>query len=211
MKSKLAVACAALVALACGRSEEPATSRPAKSATVEIAPPAQASPPASATPPAPAAAPKPRCVVPSPSTPAPKAERAKSCPADPTGNLSLRRGHVTFTDAPGAPKVEVELAVDPASRERGLMYRTGMPEDAGMLFSWPEERVRSFWMHNTCIPLDMLFIDAQGFIVGILEQVPTMNDESRSIPCPAAHVLELNAGWTRARGVSAGQRARIEP
>lgn len=216
MKSRLALASAALVALACGRSEEPAGSRPARAATVDVASPGpRATPAPSAPPPSPpspsAVADKPRCVVPTAATPQPRAEKAKSCPADPTGNLPLGRGHVTFTDAPGSPRVEVELADRPETRERGLMYRTGMPEDAGMLFSWPSEQVRSFWMHNTCIPLDMLFIDARGFIVGILEQVPTMNDESRSIPCPAAHVLELNAGWTRAHGISAGQRLRIEP
>lgn len=216
MKSRLALASAALVALACGRSEEPAGSRPARAATVNVASPgARATPAPSAPPPSPpspsAVADKPRCVVPTAATPQPRAEKAKSCPSDPTGNLPLSRGHVTFTDAPGSPRVEVELADRPETRERGLMYRTGMPEDAGMLFSWPSEQVRSFWMHNTCIPLDMLFIDARGFIVGILEQVPTLNDESRSIPCPAAHVLELNAGWTRAHGIAAGQRLRIEP
>ncbi|MBK8994309.1 MAG: DUF192 domain-containing protein [Myxococcales bacterium] len=216
MKSRLALASAALVALGCGRSEEPAGSRPAKAAPVVVASPGPRAASAPSAPPTPppspsAVADKPRCVVPSPATPQPRAEKAKNCPADPTGNLPLGRGHVTFADAPGSPRVEVELADRPETRERGLMYRTGMPDDAGMLFSWPNEQVRSFWMHNTCIPLDMLFIDARGFIVGILEQVPTMNDESRSIPCPAAHVLELNAGWTRAHGITAGQRLRIEP
>jgi uncharacterized protein len=79
-----------------------------------------------------------------------------------------------------------------------------------MLFSWTAESARTFWMHNTCIPLDMLFIAADGFITGILEQVPTLNDDPRGVPCPAAHVLELNAGWTRAHGVRAGMRAVIE-
>jgi len=202
-----------LLALACGRSEEPAGARPARAATVHVAPPV-AQPLASPAPtptPAPTVAEKPACVVPSSPSPLPKQDKASICPADPTGNPTLARGHVTFGEAPGRPRVEVELADRPDSRERGLMYRTGMPEDQGMLFSWSQEQVRSFWMHNTCIPLDMLFIDAKGFIVGILEQVPVLNDASRSIPCPAAHVLELNAGWTRAHGVVAGQRVRIEP
>jgi uncharacterized membrane protein (UPF0127 family) len=167
--------------------------------------------PAASRPPGEGKPQKPRCVVPFDSTPAPRAEKAPRCPDDPVGNLELARGQVTFPEAPGAPPVEVELADAPHSRERGLMYRTGMPEDAGMLFSWPNEEVRSFWMRNTCIPLDMLFIDSRGFVVGILEQVPTLNEASRSISCPAAHVLELNAGWARSHGVSAGQRVRIEP
>lgn len=154
---------------------------------------------------APAAA----CVVPF-GEPAPVASKATQCPQDPTGNLTLPQGRVTFIDAPSAPAVEVELARDGASRERGLMYRTRMGENAGMLFSWPDERVRSFWMRNTCIPLDLLYITLDGVISGILEQVPTLNEAPRSIPCPVAHVLELNAGWARAHGVQPGMKVKID-
>jgi uncharacterized membrane protein (UPF0127 family) len=153
---------------------------------------------------------KPRCLMATPDVGPPRALPARSCPADPHGNFDLPRGHVTFVDAPGAPRVEVELAKTPDHRERGLMYRTGMPEDDGMLFSWPQDSIRSFWMHNTCIPLDMLFITKDGTIAGLLEQVPTLNDDGRSVPCPVAHVLELNAGWTRSHGIRAGQHVRID-
>jgi hypothetical protein len=84
-----------------------------------------------------------------------------------------------------------------------------MPEDAGMIFVWEEDEPRTFWMHNTCIPLDMLFIDREGYIVGVLEQVPTMNDMSRRNPCPARQVLEVNAGYCRRHGVHAGQQIDI--
>jgi uncharacterized protein len=141
---------------------------------------------------------------------APLAVKATQCPKDPTGNLPLPVGSVTFVDAPNAPSVKVELARDGASQERGLMYRTSMPDSSGMLFSWPEERPRSFWMHNTCIPLDMLYITKDGTIAGILEQVPTLNDAPRGIKCPVAHVLELNAGWARAHGLQPGMKVRIE-
>ena len=90
-------------------------------------------------------------------------------------------------------------------------YRTHMQTDQGMLFSWNNQEVRTFWMHNTCLPLDMLFIAADGTIAGVLEQVPTLNDASRTIPCPVAHVLELNAGWARAHGVKAGQKVKSLP
>jgi uncharacterized membrane protein (UPF0127 family) len=89
------------------------------------------------------------------------------------------------------------------------MYRTELEQDHGMLFSWNDEQPRSFWMHNTCIPLDMLFVAADSTIVGILEQLPTLNDEARSVTCPAAYVLELNAGWSRAHGIRPGQRIRV--
>ena len=121
----------------------------------------------------------------------------------------LPRASLTFLDAPGRPNVEVELARSDAQRSRGLMFRTSMPPYAGMLFSWSAEQPRSFWMRNTCIPLDMFFIAADGLIVGLLEQVPTLNDDSRSVRCPAQHVLELNAGWARSHGVKAGQRVQL--
>jgi uncharacterized membrane protein (UPF0127 family) len=117
---------------------------------------------------------------------------------------------VRFVDAPGAPKVAVEIARTDAHRQRGLMYRTEMGTDAGMLFSWDAESPRAFWMRNTCIPLDMLFIAADRTILGILEQVPVLNDAARGIPCPAAHVLEVNAGYCRKHGIKAGMRVSFE-
>ena len=104
----------------------------------------------------------------------------------------------------------MEIATTDASRERGLMYRTKMPDDQGMIFSWTDEAQRSFWMHDTCIPLDMLYIAADETIVGVLEQVPAMDETPRGVPCPVAHVLEVNAGWTRAHGVAPGQRIHLE-
>jgi hypothetical protein len=85
------------------------------------------------------------------------------------------------------------------------MYRTAMGAEEGMLFDLDSRKVQTFWMHNTCIPLDMLFIEDDGLVVGILENVPTLNDAPRSVPCPSTHVLEVNAGWSRRHGVRAGQ------
>jgi hypothetical protein len=149
-------------------------------------------------------------MVPSAAEPPPPAERAAACPEALGAAPALASGHVTFSDAPGKPRIVVELAESDAARMRGLMYRTELAEEQGMLFSWNAERPRSFWMKNTCIPLDMLFIDGEGYIVGILENVPTLNQTSRGVRCPASHVLEVNAGWTRQRGVFAGQRIHIE-
>ena len=64
-----------------------------------------------------------------------------------------------------------------------------------MIFVFGEERRNhEFWMHNTCIPLDMMFIDKDGFITGIEENVPTMNDNTYSSGCASTYVLEVNAG-----------------
>ncbi len=150
------------------------------------------------------------CVVPSPPEAPPPAAPAASCPADPTGPPELAWGAVTFVDAPQSPQIRVELAESDPTRARGLMYRTALEQDQGMLFVFPDERPRSFWMKNTCIPLDMLFIDRSGTIVGILENVPTLSRASRGVPCPATYVLEVNAGWTREQGVFAGQRLEID-
>lgn len=105
--------------------------------------------------------------------------------------------------------IDVELALSAEEQQRGLMYRTELADRAGMLFSWPLEQIHTFWMHNTCIPLDMLFIGADGTIAGILEQVPVLNEQERTIPCRVAHVLEVNAGYCRRHGIAPGQRVRI--
>jgi len=135
---------------------------------------------------------------------------AASCPADPTGPPELDWGAITFADAPGSPRIRIEFAESDPTRARGLMYRTALEQDQGMLFVFPDQEPRSFWMKNTCIPLDMLFVDRDGTIVGILENVPTLNLRSRGVACPAAYVLEVNAGWTREHGVFAGQHLQID-
>ncbi len=149
------------------------------------------------------------CVLPLKEPPPPEAGPAQKCPDDPTGPLSLDTIDVEFLEAPGQPRVIAEHALTHAARQRGLMYRTEMPEDVGMLFSWDDQSQRSFWMKNTCLPLDMMFIDADGVIVSVLEQVPTLNTQPRRSGCPARHVLEVNAGWTRRHGVRPGQRVKI--
>jgi uncharacterized protein len=154
-----------------------------------------------------------RCVVPDLAEAPPAQRPAPQCPRDPGADAApaLSRGEVRFVEAPGLPKVRVERALSPDEQQRGLMYRTRLGSDEGMIFSWGDEAERSFWMRNTCLPLDMLFITRDGTIAGILEQVPTLNELPRTIPCPVAHVLELNAGYARRKGIRAGQRVEIRP
>ncbi|WP_433937575.1 DUF192 domain-containing protein [Sorangium cellulosum] len=165
-------------------------------------------------PPEPAAAPNDgRCIAPTPATPErPPPSRVgpdPACPDDPTGPFQLATGKVIFLDAK-APDVTVEVARREKERARGLMYRKSMPENRGMIFAFEQRTNHSFWMHNTCIPLDMLFIDGDGTIVGIEENTPTLNDSTFDVGCPSTYVLEVNAGWTRRHGVVAGQKVRIE-
>lgn len=121
----------------------------------------------------------------------------------------LRTGKVTFTGAKDAA-VTVEIAEDDRARQRGLMYRRSMPDDRGMIFWFEQKDNHAFWMHNTCIPLDMLYIDDDGLIVGIEENTPTMSDDTFEVGCGSRYVLEVNAGFCRARGIRAGQRLKIE-
>jgi len=115
---------------------------------------------------------------------------------------------MTFPEASGVA-VDAEFVRTEHDTMRGLMYRTSMNEDRGMLFDLRAREDHKFWMHNTCIPLDMLFVDEDGFIVGIVENAPTLNDASRGVGCPSRFVLEVNAGWTRRHGVKAGQHMSL--
>ena len=149
------------------------------------------------------------CIVPMSESAASQADKADECPLASERAPTLPIGQVIFEDAAQKPRVQVELARTDSSRQRGLMYRTRLDENGGMLFSWDDDSPRTFWMHNTCIPLDMLFVASSGVISGVLEQVPVLNDQPRGVPCPVAHVLEVNAGWVRAHGVKPGQRLTI--
>jgi len=203
------------------RATEPATTNaPATTPATAVTPPTT---PATALTPAPAsatatpldAATAPpvdagRCIDPLIEPPAPVAKPATTCPADElTTPPTLRHGKITAPEVKAAPALDVEIADTPATEQRGLMYRTKLGENKGMIFVWPSESRRTFWMHNTCIPLDMLFLAKDGTIVGLLEQVPTLNDRARSVRCPAAYVLEVNAGWTRKHGIKPGMKLEL--
>ncbi len=125
-------------------------------------------------------------------------------PADGQGDV---RG---YRPSGGATVLNVEIAEKDHDRQRGLMYRTSMADDHGMIFGFEQKDDHTFWMHNTCIPLDMLFIDDDGLIVGIEENTPTLSDDTFSVGCESKYVLEVNAGWTRAHGVFAGQKVKID-
>jgi uncharacterized membrane protein (UPF0127 family) len=152
-----------------------------------------------------------RCIA---STPAeapvlPPPASAAACPPDPEGIPKLRTAQVAFPEAAGNPKVEVELVSSDQEVQRGLMYRMKMAEEHGMLFKLSERRDHTFWMHNTCLPLDMLFVDDDGMVVGIVEGAAPLTDTTRSVGCPSSWVLEVNAGWCRRHGVRAGQKMGI--
>jgi uncharacterized membrane protein (UPF0127 family) len=157
-----------------------------------------------------AAASDPRCIQPTPASPPPGVAPgpAPGCPPDPGRNQSVPIVRVVFPDAGGAA-VDAELVSSRQDMERGLMYRTSMPEDHGMLFDMEVREDHPFWMRGTCIPLDMVFVDGDGLIVGIVENAPPLDDTPRDVGCPSVYALEVNAGWTRGHGVKAGQQMTI--
>ncbi|WP_225768562.1 DUF192 domain-containing protein [Inquilinus sp. Marseille-Q2685] len=100
----------------------------------------------------------------------------------------------------------VELALTPEQQQRGLMFREKMAPDAGMLFVFDQAGPQAFWMKNTLIPLDMIFIRTDGTIANILEKVPPQTLDPRSSDGPAKAVLELNGGIARFLDIRPGDR-----
>ena len=97
-----------------------------------------------------------------------------------------------------------EVADSPDERQKGLMFRESMGDREGMIFLFPAERQRSFWMRNTLIPLDMLFIKADRTVLGIVENAEPKTDTSRSVPGNSQFVLEINGGLSAELGLRAG-------
>lgn len=116
---------------------------------------------------------------------------------------------VVIETAQGPLSVAVEIAATPAARRRGLMGRQELPSGTGMLFVFDEMAVQTFWMRNTPLSLDMIFISgpATGVgaqIVGIVHEAEPRSHEIRSVEAPSRFVLEVPGGWSKANGVSSG-------
>ena len=107
--------------------------------------------------------------------------------------------------------VTVEVVDNNETRQRGLMYRKQLASEAGMLFIFEQEEHHTFWMHNTLIPLDLLFIKADWTVLGIVENAEPMTDSMRAVPGESQYVLEVNAGFSRSHGLQAGTVVRYLP
>ncbi len=114
----------------------------------------------------------------------------------------LREGEMRIHGEP----IIVELALDSPSQSQGLMYRESMPSDRGMLFMFPRTQPLSFWMKNTLIPLDIIYIAENGDVVDIIQAEPCKTERCPSYPAKALgkYVLELNAGEAEKRGLKVG-------
>jgi uncharacterized membrane protein (UPF0127 family) len=107
-------------------------------------------------------------------------------------------------------EVRVEVADDIFERARGLMYRTALGEDGGMLFVYPDERELSYWMKNTLIPLSIAYIDSEGRITDILDMKPLDDRPPHYVSSePVQYALEVNQGFFEKRGVKVGDRVDL--
>ena len=127
---------------------------------------------------------------------------ATACQAQPKVIISTKEGReLTF---------EVEVADTPTKRELGFQYRRELAANHGMIFLFPADAEHSFWMKNTPIPLDMIFISSDRKIVGIVERAVPFSLESRSVRPPSRFVLEINGGLARRYGFKSGDSVRFE-
>ncbi|MFA3783746.1 DUF192 domain-containing protein [Melioribacteraceae bacterium 4301-Me] len=117
-------------------------------------------------------------------------------------------GELSFLDAKGTliSKIDIEIADTDEKRELGLMYRDKMEENRGMLFIFPQETYQSFWMKNTIIPLDMIFINANKEIIKIQKNTIPYSEQSYSSEKPAKYVIEVNAGYCDRHGIKEGNK-----
>ena len=118
----------------------------------------------------------------------------------------LRGMEILGGDGEALAKVQVEVVSTPEATARGLKYRDEVPEGTGMLFVFPRETVRSFWMQDTRVPLDILFIDGQGMVVGIRRNTVPYSEASITVGVPSRYVLEVPAGYCSKRRIHRGAR-----
>lgn len=106
--------------------------------------------------------------------------------------------------------VQAEVVSKGEDRTRGLMFREHLPEGEGMLFVFQEEEEHPFWMKNTLIPLDMLFIAADKTVAGIVHDAKPKSLESRTVGVPSMYVLEVPGGYCLKHNISRGSKVSFE-
>lgn len=138
-----------------------------------------------------------------PSIPPPAAH----CPADPApGELATLygKGKASFQTPDGATHTfDVEIARTEQAQARGLMYRTSLAEGAGMVFTFAESHHARFWMKNTCIPLDIVFVGEDSRVLGVVTAKP-LDESGVEVSGFSKWVVELAAGVAKKRGIGMG-------
>jgi uncharacterized membrane protein (UPF0127 family) len=120
------------------------------------------------------------------------------------GLQTFPRSELEVVTDKGRYKFKVELATTPEQMMQGLMFRRSLDADAGMLFDYGTTQPVSFWMKNTLIPLDMVFIYANGRVAGVHQRAVPRSEQPIPSPAPVRAVLELNGGTASRLGIKTG-------
>ncbi|MBM3649470.1 MAG: DUF192 domain-containing protein [Alphaproteobacteria bacterium] len=124
------------------------------------------------------------------------------------GEITFKKSSLVVASGAREIKFDVELALNDAERSRGLMFREKLGPYDGMLFDFHQEAPVSFWMKNTLIPLDMLFIAADGTIRHIHANAVPLSTEAIPSQFPVRAVLEINGGSAKLLGIKPGDKVR---
>lgn len=124
------------------------------------------------------------------------------------GQAGMRVEPVTVVTASGPVTFQTEIAATEPEREAGLMFRKTMASDAAMLFDFGTPRPVAFWMKNTYLPLDMIFIAADGTISAIAKQAAPLSETIISVNDPVLAVLEVNGGTADRIGLKQGDKVK---
>jgi uncharacterized membrane protein (UPF0127 family) len=116
---------------------------------------------------------------------------------------------VLLPDGHAPVEVRVELARTAGEQQRGLMYRDRLADGAGMLFLFDRSRHQVFWMRNTYIPLDMIFISTDKRVVGVVERAEPLTDDPRAVDGDSQYVLEVPGGYAVANRIGPGTTVRF--
>lgn len=117
-----------------------------------------------------------------------------------------KMGEVYFQDSAknAKSKIDVEIAETDETRHLGLMFRESMKEEQGMLFIFPSEELQGFYMRNTIIPLDIIFVNSKKQIVKIHKHTEPFSEKTLPSRLPSMYVVEVNAGYTDKFGIKEG-------
>lgn len=123
---------------------------------------------------------------------------------------AFKHARVFVQTAAGELPVRVEVARSEEERIHGLMFKERLAEDEGMIFLFDKTADHVFWMKNTPLPLDMVFLGEDRKVVGIHENAQPLSLTRVSVGQPSRYVLEVRGGWCRAQGVAPGAQVRFE-
>jgi hypothetical protein len=122
----------------------------------------------------------------------------------PVSTINVKNGTIRFDTPRGPWVVKVEIVSDEAGRNRGLMFRRELKPDSGMLFVFQESSEHTFWMHNTLLSLDLIFLGEDRAVVGVYPSAPPRTDNPRGVGRPSRYVVEVAAGEAAGHAVGPG-------